>query len=120
MSRGGDLGHTAPVKCARALHGRRPHPELQSQPVDHCLHFNRRISAMCGIAAIFSKSTVVEARLGEHLGAMLAQMSDRGPDSAGVAVYRDPAAAGASKVSLHSADAVVEWGHVRDGLARAF
>ena len=25
-----------------------------------------------------------------HLAAMLAQMSDRGPDSAGVAVYRDP------------------------------
>jgi len=42
---------------------------------------------MCGIVGLFSKSTVVEERLGEHLGAMLGQMSDRGPDSAGVAVY---------------------------------
>jgi methylamine---glutamate N-methyltransferase subunit A len=75
---------------------------------------------MCGIVGLFSKSTTVEERLGEHLGAMLGQMSDRGPDSAGVAVYRDPAPAGASKVSLHSADPGVEWGHVRDGLARAF
>ena len=35
---------------------------------------------------------------------MLGQLSDRGPDSAGVAFYRDPAPAGSSKVSLYSAD----------------
>lgn len=75
---------------------------------------------MCGIVGLFSKSTAVEERLGEHLGAMLGQMSDRGPDSAGVAVYRDPAPPGASKVSLFSADPQMEWGHVREGLARAF
>jgi glutamate synthase domain-containing protein 1 len=75
---------------------------------------------MCGIVGLFSKSTAVEERLGEHLGAMLGQMSDRGPDSAGVAVYRDPAPPGASKVSLFSADPQNDWGGVRDGLARAF
>jgi glutamate synthase domain-containing protein 1 len=75
---------------------------------------------MCGIVGLFSKSSAVEERLGAHLGAMLAQMSDRGPDSAGVAVYRDPAPPGASKVSLYSADPREEWGRVRDGLARAF
>ena len=75
---------------------------------------------MCGIVGLFSKSTAVEERLGEHLGAMLGQMSDRGPDSAGVAIYRDPAPSGASKVSLYSPDPAEEWGHVRDGLARAF
>ena len=37
-----------------------------------------------------------------HLVAMLAQMSDRGPDSAGVAVYRDPVAAGLTKLTLYS------------------
>jgi glutamate synthase domain-containing protein 1 len=47
-------------------------------------------------------------------------MSDRGPDSAGVAIYRDPAPTGASKVSLYSPDPAEEWGSVRDGLARAF
>jgi glutamate synthase domain-containing protein 1 len=75
---------------------------------------------MCGIVGLFSKSTAVEERLGEHLGAMLGQMSDRGPDSAGVAVYRDPAPTGASKVSLYSHDADEDWGRVSDGLARAF
>jgi methylamine---glutamate N-methyltransferase subunit A len=75
---------------------------------------------MCGIVGLFSKSSTVEERLGEHLGAMLAQMSDRGPDSAGVAIYRDPAPAGASKVSLYSPDVAEDWGGVRDGLAREF
>jgi len=75
---------------------------------------------MCGIVGLFSKTAAVQERLGEHLGAMLAQMSDRGPDSAGVAIYRDPAPAGASKVSLYSPDPAEEWGRVRDGLAREF
>ena len=55
---------------------------------------------MCGIVGLFAKSTEIEESLGRHLGAMLEQMSDRGPDSAGVAVYRDPAPSGSSKVSL--------------------
>ena len=37
-----------------------------------------------------------------------------------MAVYRDPAPAGASKVSLFSPDPRYEWGAVRDGLAAAF
>ncbi len=60
---------------------------------------------MCGIAGLFSKSTAIEERLGAHLSAMLSQLADRGPDSAGVALYRDPAPAGACKVSLFSPDA---------------
>ena len=59
---------------------------------------------MCGIVGLFAKSTEVEARLGVHLAAMLAQMDERGPDSAGVAIYRDPAPPGASKLTLYSAD----------------
>jgi glutamate synthase domain-containing protein 1 len=75
---------------------------------------------MCGIVGLFSKSSAVEERLGAHLGAMLAQMSDRGPDSAGVALYREPAPSGASKVSLYSPDPEQDWSIVRDGLAAAF
>src|SRR5215218_1059963 len=56
--------------------------------------------AMCGIAGLFSKSLDVSESLGSHLGEMLLQLSDRGPDSAGVAFYREPAPAGSSKVSL--------------------
>ena len=47
---------------------------------------------------------------------MLLQLSDRGPDSAGVAIYRDPAPTGSSKVSLFSPDPQQDWGAVRDAL----
>src|SRR5262245_24269008 len=75
---------------------------------------------MCGIVGLFAKSVEVEARLGEHLAAMLVQMSSRGPDSAGVAVYRDAAPDGSSKLTLYSADPHERWGAVRDGLCGAF
>src|SRR5688500_14137040 len=75
--------------------------------------------AMCGIAGLFSKSTEVSDNLGAHLGDMLLQLSDRGPDSAGVAVYRDPAPSGAAKVSLFSTAAQQDWGGVRDALDEA-
>jgi glutamate synthase domain-containing protein 1 len=72
---------------------------------------------MCGIAGLFSKSLDVSGHLGGHLAAMLLQLSDRGPDSAGIAVYRDPAPSGSSKVSLFSPDPAQDWGAVRDALA---
>jgi glutamate synthase domain-containing protein 1 len=75
---------------------------------------------MCGIVGLFAKSSDVEDRLGEHLGAMLVQMSSRGPDSAGVAVYRDPASSGWSKLTLYSANAREHWDTVMDGLRDAF
>jgi methylamine---glutamate N-methyltransferase subunit A len=43
---------------------------------------------MCGIVGLFAKHPDVEERLGAHLGAMLIQLANRGPDSAGVAMYR--------------------------------
>jgi glutamate synthase domain-containing protein 1 len=71
---------------------------------------------MCGIVGLFSKSTAVSESLGRHLSDMLLQLSDRGPDSAGVAFYREPAPAGWSKVSLHSPDPRQDWAGVRDAL----
>jgi methylamine---glutamate N-methyltransferase subunit A len=71
---------------------------------------------MCGIVGLFSKSQVVSDSLGLHLSEMLLQLSDRGPDSAGVAFYRDPAPAGSSKVSLFSADPRQDWGAVAEAL----
>ena len=55
---------------------------------------------MCGIAALFSKSSPVASELGALLAGMLDALTDRGPDSCGVALYGDPAPAGMSKVSL--------------------
>ena len=78
------------------------------------------MDVMCGIVGLFSKSAAVSERLGTHLGDMLVQMSDRGPDSAGVALYRDPAPAGQSKLSLFSPEPAYDWAGVRDGLAATF
>jgi glutamate synthase domain-containing protein 1 len=64
---------------------------------------------MCGIVGLFCKTPELEAHLGEHLAAMLVQMDDRGPDSAGVAVYRDPAPDGLTKLTLYSADPSEDW-----------
>jgi len=75
---------------------------------------------MCGIVGLFAKTPEIEAALGAHLAAMLAQMSDRGPDSAGVAVYRDPAPAGSSKLTLFSADPLEDWEAVAAALGQAF
>ncbi len=75
---------------------------------------------MCGIVGLYCKSPELEPRLGVHLSAMLAQMDERGPDSAGVAVYRDPAPAGWSKLTLYSADLATAWDAVAGELAEAF
>ena len=75
---------------------------------------------MCGIVGLFAKSAEIEESLGRHLGAMLEQMSDRGPDSAGVAVYRDPAPSGSSKLTLFSADPLQDWEALADELRHAF
>ncbi|MGH2847863.1 MAG: amidophosphoribosyltransferase [Thermoleophilaceae bacterium] len=74
---------------------------------------------MCGIVGLFSKSPELSERLGAHLGEMLRQLGDRGPDSAGVAFYREPAPPGSSKVSLFSADPRQDWAGVSAALGTA-
>jgi len=54
---------------------------------------------MCGIVGLFLKNEAWAPDLGGLLAEMLGVMSDRGPDSAGFAIYSDDAA-GLSKVTL--------------------
>lgn len=42
---------------------------------------------MCGIVGLFLKDKSLEPKLGEMLSDMLVTMTDRGPDSAGIAIY---------------------------------
>jgi methylamine---glutamate N-methyltransferase subunit A len=74
---------------------------------------------MCGIAGLYTKSSALQERLGELVSSMLEQLSFRGPDSAGVAFYRDPAPAGACKVSLY-AHADPKWDVIGAELASVF
>jgi glutamate synthase domain-containing protein 1 len=57
---------------------------------------------MCGIVGLHLTDAALEPHLGELLTGMLGQVVERGPDSAGVAVYGDPrlTPAGRSAVSL--------------------
>jgi glutamate synthase domain-containing protein 1 len=57
---------------------------------------------MCGIAGLFLKDAKLEGSLGALLAGMLGSLCDRGPDSAGFAVY-GPAAPGAVKLTLRCA-----------------
>ena len=45
---------------------------------------------MCGIVGLFAKKENISANLGVHLSKMLESMSDRGPDSAGLAIFGKP------------------------------
>ena len=53
---------------------------------------------MCGIVGLFLKNGRLEPQLGSPVSGMLATMSDRGPDSAGFAVYGEKA--GGTKLTL--------------------
>ncbi len=58
---------------------------------------------MCGIVGLFLKDPGLEPHLGALLTDMLIPMSDRGPDSAGIAIYGRPTA-GRAKLTLQSPD----------------
>ena len=60
---------------------------------------------MCGIVGLYLKTPKLEARLGELTSRMLVTMTDRGPDSAGFAVYG--ANADGVKVTLRGENAGV-------------
>ena len=58
---------------------------------------------MCGIVGLFLKDKALEPRLGEMLTSMLITMTDRGPDSAGIAIYNGETK-GRAKMTVQSDD----------------
>jgi len=65
---------------------------------------------MCGIVGLFAKTASIEANLGSHLSNMLIEMTERGPDSAGIAVYRNPVKADCTKLTVLAQDTSYDWG----------
>ncbi len=57
---------------------------------------------MCGIVGLLLKRPELQGQLGELMVPMLIGMSDRGPDSAGMAVFTPPLPEGRRKLSLYS------------------
>ena len=75
---------------------------------------------MCGIVGIYYKNKDLNKYLGTMLSSMLVQMSERGPDSAGVAVYRNTVDSSSTKITLHAADEEYDWNQLHSLLAKAF
>ena len=64
---------------------------------------NAGLSSMCGIVGLFLKDKTLEPELGRLIGDMLVTMTDRGPDSAGVAIYGE-GRSGQTKITVQSPD----------------
>ncbi len=75
---------------------------------------------MCGIVGLYLKNKKLESRLGEYFTPMLLEMTDRGPDSAGLAIYHDPAPDGTTKITAFHPDPDFHWGGLTDHLRDAF
>lgn len=67
---------------------------------------------MCGIVGIYLKNPELHGQLGQLFCPMLTEMTARGPDSAGLAFYRE--APTGSKATVYSGDPNYDW----DALAR--
>ncbi|GGF73275.1 amidophosphoribosyltransferase [Azorhizobium oxalatiphilum] len=70
---------------------------------------------MCGIVGIFLKDPKLEPQLGQMLASMLCVMTDRGPDSAGFAVYGN-GKADHVKLSLRAVEGY-DFAALADGLS---
>jgi methylamine---glutamate N-methyltransferase subunit A len=69
---------------------------------------------MCGIVGLFVKNKGFEPDLGCHLASMLAVLSDRGPDSAGFAIYGEPRDQ-AMKITLRGPE-LCQWENIAQKL----
>ncbi len=73
---------------------------------------------MCGIVGLFIKDKTLEPTLGHLLGGMLNTMCDRGPDSAGFAVYGS-GRPGRAKITVQSAEPETAFAGLAEALAEA-
>lgn len=72
---------------------------------------------MCGIVGLYLKNAELQSQLGSMFQPMLVEMSSRGPDSAGVAIYRNPVELGQTKFSLAHDDPDFSWETLETELA---
>ena len=67
---------------------------------------------MCGIVGLYLKNPALEHQLGALFEPMLLAMTDRGPDSAGFAIYGDEVKDGWIKLTLQSTTAGYDAGGI--------
>jgi amidophosphoribosyltransferase len=64
---------------------------------------------MCGIVGLFIKQPELEDSLGSLLSPMMVEMTERGPDSAGIAIYDGTATEGEVRITVLSTDPDYSW-----------
>ncbi len=64
---------------------------------------------MCGIVGLYTKNPKLQSKLGALIAPMLVEMTERGPDSAGIAVYRNPVGGKEIKLCLFHPAADFDW-----------
>jgi len=73
---------------------------------------------MCGIVGLFLKDPKLEPQLGAMLTDMLITMTDRGPDSAGIAIYGRPEK-GKAKLTVQSPAPEADFATLAEDLGKA-
>src|SRR6185312_8934110 len=75
---------------------------------------------MCGIVGLLVKKPALRERLGELMVPMLVGMTERGPDSSGMAVFGAPVPDGERKLSLYCEAPDFDWRELESQLAERF
>ncbi|HUE11360.1 MAG TPA: class II glutamine amidotransferase, partial [Steroidobacteraceae bacterium] len=73
-----------------------------------------------GIVGLLVKNKALRSQLGALMVPMLTGMTERGPDSAGLAVYTEPVSDDMHKLSLYSGEHAVDWPALLAGLREEF
>jgi glutamate synthase domain-containing protein 1 len=73
---------------------------------------------MCGIVGLFLKDQALQPKLGAMLADMLAKLGDRGPDSAGLAIYSG-ADDGIGKITVQSPEPAADFSGLAKALGKA-
>ena len=75
---------------------------------------------MCGIVGLYLKNPKLEPQLGSLFRPMLIAMTDRGPDSAGFAIYGNEVPEGSIKLTLQHARVDFPWHELAAGLEKTY
>ena len=75
---------------------------------------------MCGIVGLFIKNPAMEEELGKHLSKMLIEMTERGPDSAGIAIYDGDATPGEVRITVLSTNPDYSWEQFKKEVREVF
>lgn len=75
---------------------------------------------MCGIVGLYLKNRDMESQLGQLFEPMLIAMTDRGPDSAGFAIYGDEVEQGMVKLTLQHESEDYHWHNLAGELEETF